>query len=82
MEFSTNLDDIASLQNYPDDDSCFVINTNTDDRIVLCASPSETKSTPTKVQQSWIKDIYFFKEHCSEDLAVLGFSNFSDNKVI
>ena len=71
IAFAVNLQSIKSIQNYPDDvNSCFVITSDDDKRIVLCSMRGDTSASAPDIKKEWVKQIFFFKEHCQTNFQI------------
>ena len=71
ITFGVNLLAIKTIENHPEDEkACFVITSDDNKRIVLCSMLSDTSDTPENIKKEWVKQIYFFKNHCHTEHAV------------
>ena len=71
ISYSVNLLAIKTIENHPEDEkACFVITGDENKRITLCSMGSDTTDTPENIKKEWVKQIYFFKNHCHTEHAV------------
>ncbi len=82
VAFSVNLRSITSIEKHPDDPkACFVVNTDDNKRIVLCAMRGDSSNSAEIIKNEWVKQIFFFKDHVDAPLEIKVFEDDDITKI-
>ncbi len=73
IAFSVNLHAIKKIELHPKDPkACFVVTTDDEKRITLCAMRGDSSDSMENIRKDWVKQIYFFRDHCRTEHEIFG----------
>jgi len=82
VAFSVNLKSITAIEQHPDDPkACFVINTDDNKRITLCAMRGDSSDSAENIKNEWVKQIFWFKDHIDAPLDIKVFEDDEITKI-